>query len=101
MRRSEARGFPDDYRFVLVLYGGMLAVFAGLLVYGNRCEGWAIPWRTSLFALVILTLIFQTGITFLLASVARRPRTRKTGYVLAAVSFALLLSLPALSNLLS
>ena len=54
-----------------------------------------------MLGVVLIALFFQTAITYMLANAARRLRTRVTGYVLAATSFALLLALPALRSLLA
>ena len=98
LRELDAPPRPQDYRLLLVFYFGMIALFAGLLAYGRLRLGWAIPWRTGALGIVLIALMFQTGIAFMLAGAARRAKTKITGYVLSATSFALLLALPVLSR---
>lgn len=92
-RVQDLQASRPDYRPVVALYAGMIALFAGLLIYGRLQLGWGIPWKTGVFALVVLALFFQTGITILLATAAPHRRTRIAGYLLGAASFALLLAL--------
>jgi hypothetical protein len=84
----------SDYRLCLVLYFGVIATFGGTLLYRRLSQGYEGPWRSDLFVLAIIALIFQTGITLMLGSVARRMSTKIVGYSLAAASFALLFVLP-------
>ncbi|HEX7902165.1 MAG TPA: hypothetical protein VF950_30680 [Planctomycetota bacterium] len=78
----------EDYRLVLVLYFGVVVVFAAALLYIRVVHRPDRPWSRDAGFLAMIALIFQAGITLLLAHELPAGRRKATGYLVAALSLA-------------